>query len=44
LTLKAKCKDKNCPWKVRAQGSVFLHLAMQAHRDTTGHKVKVKKS
>ncbi|QGH80641.1 hypothetical protein SEA_RAHALELUJAH_81 [Mycobacterium phage Rahalelujah] len=40
MTLKAKCK--HCSWKVRADGSVFLHLSAQAHRDGTGHKVKIK--
>ncbi|ASR86181.1 hypothetical protein SEA_BOBSWAGET_76 [Mycobacterium phage BobSwaget] len=40
MGLRAKCK--HCTWKVRAEGSVYLHLAMEAHRRNTGHKVKVK--
>lgn len=42
MPLKAKCED--CSWKVRAEGSVYLHLAMRAHRDITGHKVKIKEN
>ncbi|AOZ61316.1 hypothetical protein SEA_DARTHPHADER_76 [Mycobacterium phage DarthPhader] len=42
MPLKAKCKHKGCPWKARAEGSVYLNLAMQAHRDNTGHTVKMK--
>jgi hypothetical protein len=38
--LRAKCK--RCPWKVTASGSVYLYLAAKAHRDGTGHKVKIK--
>ncbi|QBP30558.1 hypothetical protein SEA_CHARM_77 [Mycobacterium phage Charm] len=40
MTLKAKCKD--CTWKVRAEGSVYLHLCMESHRNNTGHRVKLK--
>lgn len=42
MWLKAKCKNKQCAWKVTASGSVYLYLAAKAHRDNTGHKVKIK--
>lgn len=42
MTLRAKCKV--CEWKVRAEGSVYLHLAYEhTHTELTGHKVKEKK-
>ncbi|QFG04653.1 hypothetical protein PBI_KEZIACHARLES14_79 [Mycobacterium phage Keziacharles14] len=45
MSLKAKCKHKHCTWKVRAEGSVFLHLSYQAHMQATGHhKFKIKGS
>ncbi|QFG12579.1 hypothetical protein PBI_TOAKA_80 [Mycobacterium phage Toaka] len=41
MTLKARCK--HCSWKVRAEGSVFLHLSAEAHTAAApGHKVKIK--
>jgi hypothetical protein len=38
--LRAKCKD--CDWKVSASGSIYLHKASEAHRQVTGHRVKIK--
>lgn len=37
--LKARCQV--CAWRVKASGEAFLNMAVQAHREVTGHDVKV---